>query len=143
VNDQRSLEERLRRIAELPVDPASRLLLAAAAYVQGGLYADAIANYDAALQAQEMPEARVALGGLYLKIGLTTLAGREYGKVLAGAPDCAMRAEAELGLGYASYFRKRYDDARGHFECARDLYVTLGMSEEAESARKAAALVPL
>ena len=90
-----------------------------------------------------MPEARVALGDLYLKIGLTTLADREYRQVLAGTPDSAVRAEAELKLGYASYFRKRYDDARGHFECARDLYVMLGMSKEAEDAREAAALVPL
>ncbi len=63
VNDQRSLQEGLRQIATLPLDQASRLLLTAGSYAQGGLYADAIATYDEALQAQEMPEARQLTAG--------------------------------------------------------------------------------
>ncbi|MGH7490666.1 MAG: hypothetical protein ACREMY_34390, partial [bacterium] len=55
-NDLHSVQEGLRQIAALPVDKASHLLLTAGAYARGGLYADAIATYDEALQAQEMPE---------------------------------------------------------------------------------------
>jgi tetratricopeptide (TPR) repeat protein len=139
VNDQRRMQEGLRQIATLPVDKASRLLLTAGAYAQGGLYANAVATYDEALQAQEIPEARVTLGDLYLTLGLTALADREYRQVLAGAPDHAAQAAAELGLGQVSYFRKRFDDARAHFERARELYVTLGLPAEAEDARAAAA----
>jgi tetratricopeptide (TPR) repeat protein len=139
INDQRSVQESLRQIDTLPVDKASRLLLTAGAYARGGLYADAIANYDEALQAQEMPEARVTLGDLYLTVGLTALADREYRLVLTGAPDSAAQAAAELGLGYVSYFRKLFGEARAHFERSRDLYAKLGLPAEAEDAGAAAA----
>ncbi|MFY9823691.1 MAG: tetratricopeptide repeat protein [Thermoanaerobaculia bacterium] len=140
VNDQRSVQEVLRQIAGLPLDKASRLLLTAGAYAQGGLYADAITSYSEALQAKEMPEARVTLGDLYLAIGLTALADREYRQVLAGAPDAAAQAAAELGLGQAAYSRKLFSDARAHFERAHELYTTLDLPAEAEAARAAAAI---
>jgi hypothetical protein len=136
--DQHNVQESLRRIATLPLDKTSRLLLTAGAYVHSGLYADAIGTYDEALQAQEMPEVRVTLGDLYLTLGLTALADREYRQVLAGAPAPAAQAAAELGLGYVAYFRKLFSDARAHFERARDLFVALGLREEAEGARAAA-----
>ena len=139
IDDQSSVREGLRQIAALPMDTASRLLLTAGAYSRGGLYADAIATYDEALRAQEMPEARVTLGDLYLTSGLTALANREYRQVLAGAPDSAAQAAAEFGLGYVSYFGKLYGDARSHFERARELYIKLGLPAEAEDARAAAA----
>jgi tetratricopeptide (TPR) repeat protein len=139
VSEQQGVQEGLRQISTLPLDKASRLLLAAGAYAQGGLYADAIATYDEALQAQEMPEARVTLGDLYLTIGLTALAGREYRQVLAGAPDRAAQAAAELGLGQVTYLRTLFGDSRSHFERARELYTTLGLTAEAEEARAAAA----
>ncbi len=142
VNDQRSVQEALHQFAALPVDKASRLLLTAGAYAQGGLYADAIATYDEALQVQEMPEARVTLGDLYLAIGLTALADREYRQVLAGTPQASARAAAELGLGQVAYFRKLFDDARSHFECASEIYTSLGLPGEAEDARAAAARFP-
>jgi tetratricopeptide (TPR) repeat protein len=138
VNDQRSVQESLRHVATLPLDKASRLLLTAGAYVEGGLYADAIATYSEALQAQEMPEARVTLGDLFLAVGLTALADREYRQVLAGTPDAAAQAAAELGLGYVAYFLNRFDDARAHFDRARKLYVTLGLPVEAADAQAAA-----
>ena len=138
VNDQRSVQERLRQIATLPVDTASCLVLTAGAYAQSGLYADAIARYEEALKVQEIPEARVTLGDLYLTNGLTALADREYRQVLAGAPDSAAQAAAELGLGYVAYFDKFFSDARAHFERARELYATLGLPVEAEDARAAA-----
>ena len=141
VNDHRSVQEDLRQIATLPVDETSRLLLTAGVYAQGGLYSDAIATYEKALQAHEMPEARVTLGDLYLTIGLPALADREYRQVLAGAPAPAARAAAELGLGHVSYFRKLYDDALAHFQHARGLYITLGLPAEAEDARAAAVRV--
>jgi tetratricopeptide (TPR) repeat protein len=139
VNAQRSLREVLRQIATLPMDKAGRLLLTAGAYAKGGLYADAITTYDEALQAQEMPEARVTLGDLYLTIGLTALADREYRQVLAGAPAPAAQAAAELGLGQVAYCHKLFSDARAHFERARELYTSLGLPAEAEEARAAAA----
>jgi hypothetical protein len=138
-NDQRSVREDIRQIATLSVDKTSRLLLTAGNYVQVGLYADAITTYDEALQAQEMPEARVTLGDIYLTIGLTALADREYRQVLASTPDHAAQAAAELGLGQVAYFRKLFVDARAHFERARQLYTTLGLPAEAEDARAAAA----
>jgi tetratricopeptide (TPR) repeat protein len=139
VNAQRSVEEDLRQIATLPVDKGSHLLLAAGVYAQAGLSADAIAAYDEALQAQEIPEARVTLGDLYLTSGLTASADREYRQVLAGAPDLAAKAAAELGLGQVAYARKHFSDAQAHFERARELYTTLGLPAEAEDARAAAA----
>jgi tetratricopeptide (TPR) repeat protein len=138
VSEQSRVQKDLRQIATLPVDRASGLLLTAGAYVKYGLYADAIATYDEALQAQEMPEARVTLGDLYLTVGLTALAGREYRQVLAGAPDFAAQAAAELGLGQVAYFLKLYGEARAHFERARELYSKLGLPAEAEDARSAA-----
>jgi hypothetical protein len=139
VSDQHNVQESLRQIAALPVDPASRLLLTAGAYAQSGLYADAIATYEEVLEAQDIPEARVTLGDLYLDNGLTALAEREYRQVLAGAPDPAAQAAADLGLGSVAYFRKVFSDAQAHFERARDLYSALGLSMEAEEARAAAA----
>jgi len=141
VNDQHDIEEWLHQIAMLPLDKASHLLLTAGAYAQSGLYADAIAAYDQALQAQEMPEARVALGDLYLKIDLVESAEREYRQVPADTPDPAAYAAAELGLGYASYARNLFDEARAHFERAGALYATLCLPAEEEEARAAAARV--
>lgn len=140
VNNQQSIRESLRQIAALPVGKASGLLLTAGAYARGGLYADAIATYDEALRDQEVPEARVTLGDLYLAVGLTALADREYRQVLAGVPGPAAQAAAELGLGQVGYFRKLFGGARAHFERARALYTTLGLSAEAEDARAAAAM---
>jgi hypothetical protein len=137
-DEQRSVREDLHRIAELSVDKASRLLLSAGAYARRGLYTDAISNYDEALRAQEIPEARVTLGDLYLTAGLPLLADREYRQVLAsGSP--AAQAAAELGLGQVSYIRKRFDEARARFAHAGELYSALGLSAEAEEARAAAA----
>jgi hypothetical protein len=138
-DEQQNLQEDLHQIAALPVDPASRLLLTAGTYARRGLYADAISNYDEVLQAQEVPEARVTLGDLYLTVGLTAPAEREYRRVLAGPPGSAAQAAAELGLGQAFYVRKLFDDARAHFERARELYINLGLPAEAEKARAAAA----
>jgi hypothetical protein len=138
-NELRSVQERLRQIAALPLDQASRLLLAARAYAQGGLHDDAIAAYDEALQAQAVPDVRVALGDLYLTVGLPALADREYRQALAGAPDPAVQAAAELGRGYVAYFRRRFDDAGAHFEHARELYLAADLAMAAEDARAAAA----
>jgi hypothetical protein len=68
---------------------------------------------------------------------LTALADREYRQVLAGTPDSAAQAAAELGLGHVAYFLNRFDDARAHFERARKLYVTLGLPAEAAEAQAA------
>jgi tetratricopeptide (TPR) repeat protein len=135
VADQVSLRDSLRQIATLPLDPASRLLLTAGANAQAGLIADAIAAYDEALRSEEIPEARVTLGDLYLANGLAKLANREYRQVLAGASDSAVQAAAELGLGQAACFGKRFGDARMHFEHARQLYADLGLVAQAEDAR--------
>jgi tetratricopeptide (TPR) repeat protein len=137
VRDQCDIQEGLRQIAALPVDKASHLLLSAGLYAQHGLFADAIATYDEALQAQEMPEARVTLGDLHLAHGLAALADREYRQVLAGAPDSAVQAAAELGLGQVTYLRKHFGEAREHFERARALYASLGLTEEAAQAAAA------
>lgn len=141
VNDQRGLQEGLRQIAILPVDKASRLLLTAGAYAQVRLYADAIATYHEALQAEEIPEARVTLGDLYLSIGLTALADREYRQILASTSSTATQAAAELGLGQVAYFCKHFGDAQAHFERARGLYTILGLPAEAEEAQAAAAAI--
>jgi hypothetical protein len=138
-SEQRSIHESLLRIDPLPIDPVSRLLLAAGAYAQAGLNADAVAAYEQALQAQEVPEARVTLGDLYLASGLASRAEREYRQVLADAPDPAAQAAAEVGLGCVAYFRKRYHDSQEHFEHAQEIYNSLGLTEEAEDARAAAA----
>jgi hypothetical protein len=137
--DQGIVQDALRQIATLPIDTTSRLLLTAGAYARNGLYADAIATYDEALRGQDVPAVRVTLGDLYLDSGLTVLADREYRLVLAGAPDPAARAAAELGLGYVAYFRKSFGDARAHFERARESFTMLGLPAEAEDARAAAA----
>lgn len=138
-SEQRRLQEHLHQFAKLPFDKASHLLLTAAAFAQVGLYADAISAYDEALQVQEVPEARVTLGDLFLNIGLTALAVREYRQVLADSPHSAARAAAEIGLGQVAYSSKLFADARAHFERARELYTSLGLPSEAETAREAAA----
>lgn len=139
VDDQSRVQEELRQIASLPMDKASQLLLTAGTYAQNGLYADAILAYYDALQAQEVPEARVTLGDLYLTIGLTALADREYRQVLADAPDPAVQAAALLGRGQVAYLRNAFDDARVCFEHARELYAASGLPAEAEIARLAVA----
>jgi hypothetical protein len=137
-SDQHSVQEDLRRIDTLPMDPTSHLLLSAGAYAKAGLYSDAVVAYDEALQTQEIPEVRVTLGDLYLISGLATLADQEYRHVMAAAASgSAAQAAAEFGLGQVDYCRKRFDDARAHFERARSLYVTLELPEEAEAARAA------
>jgi len=137
--DQKSVRASQDRIAALSLDKASRLLLTAGAYAQAGLHADAVTAYDGAVTAQEIPEARVTLGDLYLASGLTSQADREYLQVLAGAPDLAAQAAAELGVGQVAYRRKRFNEARVHFERAGRLYTDLGLGAEAEAARAAAA----
>jgi len=138
-SERQGIEEGLRRISILSMDSVSRLLLAAGTYARAGLSADAIATYDAALQAHEMPEVRVTLGDLYSTLGLTALAERQYRKVLEGAPDLAERAAAELGLGQVTYLSTLYGDSRSHFQRASELYTALGLAAEAEEARAAAA----
>lgn len=143
LDDQRRVEEGLRQIDELPLDEASRLLLVAGAYANAKLYADAITAYHDALQAQEVPEARVTLADLYLNAGLTALAEREYRLALKGTSPAA-RAAAEFGLGQAAYFRRDFwgaVGARAHFERAQEIYTSLGLLAEAENARAAAARV--
>lgn len=138
-NDQSTIQENLRRISLLPMDQTSRLLLHAAVYAHGGLYADAVATYHEALKDQEVPEVRVTLGDLYLTNDLIPLADREYRRALAGAPAPAAQAAAELGLGYVAGFDKRFGDAEAHFERAGEIYAGLGLPAEAEDARAAAA----
>ncbi|HEV3460099.1 MAG TPA: tetratricopeptide repeat protein, partial [Thermoanaerobaculia bacterium] len=133
------VEEELRQVSSLGIDSGSRLLLAAGVYARAGLHYDAIVAYDAALQAQEMPEVRVTLGDLFSTLGLTALAERQYRRVLDHTPERTTQAAAELGLGQVTYLRTLYDDARSHFERARDLYSALGLVAEAEAARAAAA----
>lgn len=137
--EQETVRETLRQIATLPLDEGSRLLLKAGGYARHGLYSDAIATYDEALRDQDVPAARVTLGDLYLDRGLTTLARREYRKALAGVPDPAAQAAAELGLGYVAYLRKRFAEAEAHFEHARKAYAALGLPAEAEEAQAASA----
>jgi hypothetical protein len=137
-NDRQSLQKDLGKVASFPVDKISRLLLTAGAFVQAGLYSDAVSTYDEALREQEMPEARVTLGDLLLALGLAALAEHEYGQVLMGDPVPPARAAAELGLGQAAYIRKHFSDARAHFERASALYASLGLEAEAAAARKAA-----
>lgn len=137
--EQSIAREDLRQIDALPLDESSRLLLTAGACARHGLAADAIAAYAEALRDQDLPAARVTLGDLYLDRGLWSLAEREYGQVLAGAPDPAAQAAAELGLGHVAYLRKDFGDAAAHFERARAAYAALGLAAEAEDARAAAA----
>lgn len=139
VNEQPALRERLRQIDTLSIDRGTRLLLSAGVYARSGLSSAAAATYDEALKAEEVPEARVTLADLHLANGLTILADREYRRVLENAPGPAVQAAAELGLGFAAYLRKRFDDARAHFERAQEIYATLGLPVEAEKARAAAA----
>lgn len=139
-DDQRRVQESLRHIATLHLDEPSRLLLTAGVSVQSGLYADAIAAYYEALQAQEIPEARVTLGDLYLTRDLAALADREYLQAQADTSDFAVQAAAELGRGHVAYSQRRFGDAQAHFERASEIYSKLGLSAEAADAREAEAL---
>ncbi len=137
-SEQSRAQESLSQISKLSLDETSRLLLAAGTYVQHKLYVEAIDSFDRALMGQELSEARLALGDIYLTLGLTSLADREYLQVLAGAPDSPAQAGAVLGRGYVAYLLKRYRDARAHFEHAFEIYSKLGLAEEAAAARAAA-----
>jgi hypothetical protein len=131
-----ALRAELRRIGELPLDAADRLLLAAGLAAQSGLTADAIEDYERALELAELPAARASLGDLYLSIGLTNLAERQYRKVVPGAAVAdPAAAAAELGLGCVDYLGTRFGEAAAHFERARRLYARLGLAEEQDAAQ--------
>jgi hypothetical protein len=140
-NDRKAVDERLRKINASDLDDASRLLLSAGIYAQSGLGSDAITAYDAALRVREVAEARVALGDLYLSLGLTDLAEREYRKVVAEASASPAEPAAELGLGQSAYRRKSFDEAEAHFLRAHALYAALDLAAEAAEAQAAATRV--
>src|SRR5215203_509200 len=129
---------RLESLRNLPLDDATRGLLEADLYAHEGLFADAILAYRKALSHGDAPEIRVTLGDAYLKIGLLRLAARTYQEVLDGTSGLAIQASAELGLGRIEHIRRSSERAACHFRKARDLYLSVGLKEEAAAADRAA-----
>ncbi|HEX4963447.1 MAG TPA: tetratricopeptide repeat protein [Thermoanaerobaculia bacterium] len=126
----------LQRVEDLPVNEQTRDLLAADVYAQADLLADAISAYRKALAIGDVPEARVTLGNALLKIGLLRPAAKTYQETLGRNPGTAVKAAAEFGLGRVEYDRNSFEHAEGHFKKARELYLSLGLKEEAKKAEE-------
>jgi hypothetical protein len=132
------IRSQLESLNALPLDDATRLLLEADLYAREGLLADAIPAYRKALALQALPEIRMTLGDAYLKTGLLRFAALTYKEALDGNPSPVVQAAAELGLGRVEYDRQSFERAACHFRKARDLYLSLGLKEEAALAKRAA-----
>ncbi len=127
----------LARLGELPLDSASRELLAADLYVRQGLLGEAITAYQRALALRDAPEVRVTLADTYLEVGLLRLAARGYQQARDESSDGAVEAGAELGLGRVEQVRRNRNTALAHFRQARDRYAALGLRAEQARVEKA------
>lgn len=133
-----AIRSQLESLNALPLDGTARQLLEADLYAREGLLADAIPAYRKALTLRDAPEVRVTLGDAYLRTRLLRLAARTYKEVLDANPSPAVEAAAELGLGRVEYDRDSFELAACHFKKAGEVYLSLGLEEEAELAERAA-----
>jgi hypothetical protein len=128
-----SMKERLRP----PFDRVSQLLVVAGAYLDFGIYGRAMSTFHE-LVSDDIPEARIRLGELFLVTRLPLLARREFERALANDTVLTVRAAAEVGLGRIEYSANAFDRARLRFEAAVAIYRRLGLEREELAARTAA-----
>jgi len=98
------------------------------------VYAEAIRAYRRAVEMQPAAKIHTTLGDVYRTVHLYRFAAESYRQALRLAADEADRAAAELGLGQVEYVWRRFPSAATHFQVARDVYLKLGLRQEAEEA---------
>lgn len=88
-----------------------------AAYEETGMLGDAIQEYRKALQLfEKMPDIRLALGKVYLRVGQSDKAKIEFEEIIKSKPDLA---EAHTWLGIVYYKSGQRDLARQCWELAQ------------------------
>ena len=134
-----AITQRLRILDDLPVDPATRLLLRAALFADAELNADAIDAYSAYLECHPSPPVANTLGDLYRRVGLYGPAAESYRQVLTPGTPLTDRAAARLGLGLIHFATRRYHDAAVEADTAIAGYRELDLPEETAAAAELAA----
>jgi len=123
------------------LDATTQGALAAAIYVEAGLFQAAIEQYQAILIDQPSVVALIALGDLYLEIDLPFFAIKAYQDALTmldqgPAPDPILQAAADFGMGLAYYKQQQYALAEPYFLQAIALYSAGDAPAETEFARQ-------
>lgn|GEM_PF-4379093 len=131
----------VQALDELPLDASSRALLVGRIFTNAGLYSDAVRAYRS-FPDPKPPELWVTVGDLYLETSLPGLAFDCYQKALESLPEpessdrgqIAAGAAAEQGLGRAHFSVQMYSTSAQHFHRAAELYLRIGVPEEALAA---------
>jgi tetratricopeptide (TPR) repeat protein len=90
-----------------------------AAYEESGMHAEAIQEYRKALSLfDRMPDVRLALGKLYVRVGQADKAKAEFEEMIRQDPD---QPAAHTWLGILLYKQGRREQARKHWEKAQQV----------------------
>lgn len=123
-----------------PLAESARWVTLAGIYADSELFTDAITAYRRALVLAPVPELRVALGDVYLRVGLPGLAEPCYRRAAGSSDGPGITAAVAFGLGRSHLIRRRYREALDFFRRAQDGYDQLGLGDEAELAAQQAAV---
>ena len=120
-----ALEARLRAQS---LSPIAADMLVAELYLGHGLRAEASQLLQELAASDEAPAVQLALGRVYLEMGLATEAQEAFAQALAGAQttgESEAEAAAQVGLGLAA---RLLADETGeeHLQAARALYEQIG-----------------
>jgi len=127
----REQEERLRR---RPLQEPDLTLLLAELYRSYGLRSETVTLLAGAPEGENTVAVQLTLGYTYLDMGLFAEAGSVFERALALARQQGLleiQARAHFGLGLAQCGLGREEDARGHWQAARDAYQQLGLLNDA------------
>lgn len=129
------IEANQEKLAGLQLNTTRRSLAMAGLYAKRHLYIEAleqiriISEREAALQ--------VTVGDLYLTMGLTEFALRQYRTVLKNTDESAAIAAAAYGLGLSLSAIRRFEEAVDAFQQAREQYENSGYPAQAKDAQEA------
>ncbi|HEV7671091.1 MAG TPA: tetratricopeptide repeat protein [Thermoanaerobaculia bacterium] len=137
LKDAAQLEAALAELKTLGLGGAALTTAEAGLLASRGLFSDAANAYRQVRASDHSLELGITLADLYFVTGLDFLAEPIYREALA-AESLTARTAAAFGLGRIAYERQRYPEAAGFFEQARKGYAEIGLSEEAEAAKRAA-----
>lgn len=130
LTEAEALERDLRALEGLGLQGTALDTARAGLLAERGLLADAADLYRRTLAAAPAPELRVTLADLELFMGLYSLAEERYREALADE-EPSVRAAAAFGLARVSSARRDHQKAAAFFRQARELYLSLGLEEEA------------
>lgn len=136
------LQSDVAAIGASALDPVTSNLLLAGRYREHGLLDSAIGAYEAAFVSQPDPVTAIALGDLYLAIGLQRFAFLAYQNALdvvteQAEGNLAVQAAAEFGIGLVYFSRDNFAEAEPHFVQAIDLYAQIGAQSAQEATQHA------